>query len=312
MAIIDVPTCKTMLNITTTATDGWLAGLCAAVDTLIKNYCRRSFETQLYTEYPKVGNTPEMILRQRPVSLVPLTGTLTQGSPIVTGLSSTASLAAGLAVAINVSAVTQYLPGATVIVSVDSGTQVTLSNNASASGTVRVLFGPAVYADSGAYAGQGVNPYAAATQCLLGLDYMLDVDQPDGVTSRSGILKRLGGQTAPGGFWPWNWGWPYGGGPGPGRNSLTAHANPSWPDWFQSFKVVYNAGYGVGPAAMPQDLVYAAARLVAWLMRTSTVGGNLQSETLGKYQYTLMTPQQNQPPEVGEVKQILGSYRDLM
>lgn len=74
------------------------------------------------------------------VGVVTLTGTLTEGSPIVTGLSSTAALTAGIF------AVTgDGIPGAARLASVDSATQVTLTERATASASVSVLFQQDVY-----------------------------------------------------------------------------------------------------------------------------------------------------------------------
>lgn len=74
-------------------------------------------------------------------SVVTLTGTITSGSAVVTDLSSTASLAA------NTFMVTgDGIPSDCYIQSVDSGTQVTLDQNATESGTVSLSFTKTKYA----------------------------------------------------------------------------------------------------------------------------------------------------------------------
>lgn len=69
-----------------------------------------------------------------------LTGTITSGSSVVTGLSSTASLLAQV-----YGATANGIDNNSVIVSVDSATQVTLDRPATASGTVSIVFGRIAY-----------------------------------------------------------------------------------------------------------------------------------------------------------------------
>lgn len=67
------------------------------------------------------------------------TGTVTNGSPIVTGLSSTSSLHVNYFVVGN-GANNNYIPSFTGIASIDSSTQIHLSNNATGSGTITLWF----------------------------------------------------------------------------------------------------------------------------------------------------------------------------
>lgn len=71
---------------------------------------------------------------QTPVRRVTQTGTLSSGSPVVTGLSSTAAIAGALQVS------GAGLPAGTLVQSVDSTTQVTLTQNATASGSASLAF----------------------------------------------------------------------------------------------------------------------------------------------------------------------------
>ncbi len=65
-------------------------------------------------------------------SIPTFTGTLTSGSPVVTGISpTTANLVTGIAVTSS----SGYLPAGTTILSIDSATQITLSANATGSGS---------------------------------------------------------------------------------------------------------------------------------------------------------------------------------
>jgi microcystin-dependent protein len=67
---------------------------------------------------------------------VSLSGARTSGNPEITGLSSTTGLVAGMPVS------GTGIPSSTTILSVDSSTQVTLSQNATSSGTSTVVFAP--------------------------------------------------------------------------------------------------------------------------------------------------------------------------
>src|SRR5262249_33826411 len=83
-----------------------------------------------------------------------LTGTRTNGSPTITGLSSTALLAPGD------SATGTGIPAGTTIVTINSGTSVTLSNNATSNGTSSIAFGSRVVtglaSTAGLFVGQSV------------------------------------------------------------------------------------------------------------------------------------------------------------
>lgn len=317
--LADLATCKLSLNIAPadTAQDGWLAQLVGAADGTIKRYCKQVLETQVCTDFFDGTGTPDLVLRQRPVRTVSLSGTLTSGSAVVTGLSSTASLLAGMP-AIALSATTGYstaLPAGTVIQSIGSSTQVTLSANATSSGSFALLFGLAVYLDNSGYGGDRTGAFdPVTTQLVIGQGFSLKRDQPDG-SSKSGLLRRLGAGYCGGllnGYWPSD----------RARGALTARGPVCWPEGYGNVKVVNTAGWGVGPntvvnptsgsvANLPAELVNACCQVVAWMRRTLPRGASLDSETIGRYQYQLHFAVPGEAPEIGSVRQQLSRYRDV-
>lgn len=317
--LADLATCKLALNIlpADSSQDGWLAQLLVAADGTIKRYCKQALETQVLAECYDGTGTPDLVLRQRPTRTYALTGTLTGGSPVVTGLAGTANLLAGMP-AIALAATAGYssaLPAGTVIQSVDSASQVTLSANATASGSFTLLFGLAVYLDQSGYGGDRVGAFdPPTTQLVLGQGYTLRRDQPDG-SSKSGLLRRLGAGYSGGllsGYWPSD----------RARGTLTARGPVCWPEGYGNVKVVYVAGWGVGPntvvnptsgsvANLPADLVNACCQLVAWMRRTLPRGASLNAETIGRYQYQLHFAVPGEAPEIGSVRQQLARYRDV-
>src|SRR5947209_5085880 len=85
-----------MLSISDNVEDGLLNLVIPDVCALIEESCGRTFAQAVYTEFYSPDNTPAIILRQRPVTLIPLLGNTTSGSPTVTGLASTAGLVVGM------------------------------------------------------------------------------------------------------------------------------------------------------------------------------------------------------------------------
>ena len=301
MALTTTALAMAFANITDATQTAWfnaiVPGACAAV----KAYCKRELETASYTDYVN-GNGLQMLpLRQRPVQCQSFTGTVTSGSPVVTGLSPvTTTLTVGMATS------GPGIPAGTTILSVDSTTQVTLSNNATANGTA-LVFGPAVYLDPAGWAGRG--PGAFSTQSLLreGFDYLLDYGPDNNLSSKSGCLIRLGGGisgTTLDAIWPWEW----------RKGTLTVRLPPVWPAGIHNVKVSYLAGFGNQPAALggtlPEDLTMAANLLTARIRMMSRYGGAmLTSESLGGYSYGLSILQRE--PELGDIRQLLSRYREL-
>lgn len=74
-----------------------------------------------------------------------------------------------------------------------------------------------------------------------------------------------------------------------------------------NIKVVYTAGF----AAIPLDIQYAVAFVVASMQRNVPIGGNLGAETIGHYSYSLFNPRHESYPEIGLARQILSRYREV-
>jgi hypothetical protein len=326
--LCDLITCKAAQNITDTSQDAWLSALIPAADAVIKNYCKQNLETLVGQEFRDGAGIQALPLYRRPVKVYTLTGTLTQGSPVVTGISSTANLLVGMpAVAQNPrsqgspAGISTTLPAGAQILTVDSPTQVTLTwpagfvANAQTSGSFAILFGLDVDMDAQGLYGQGPGGFSQVTRLIMGVDYSLKVDQPDG-SSKSALLLRLSsgisGGPLPLGGWPQDL----------RRGTLTARLPPCWPIGTGNVWINYCSGYGLGPnlvvgatsgsvANLPQDLVIACATLVAYMKRTIPLGSALNSEVLGRYTYVIYNPPPGAPPDIGTLRQILSRYRDL-
>lgn len=75
-----------------------------------------------------------------------------------------------------------------------------------------------------------------------------------------------------------------------------------------SIKVQYTAGY----SPIPLDVQYAVAYVVSYMRRTIPVGGELESERIGEYMYSLHFPRYGlHPAEIGAAREILARYREL-
>lgn len=300
MALTTVALAKQFMGITNNAQDAQFAALVPAACAVIKAYCKRELETATYTDYLS-GNGLQMLpCRQRPIQITTLTGTTTNGSPVVTGISSTSLLVVGMATS------GSGIPAGSTILSVDSGTQVTLSNNATAGATTSLAFGPAVYLDPAGWAGKGPGAFSAAGLLREGFDYLVDYGPDNNTASKSGCLIRLGGGingTTLDAIWPWEW----------RKGTLTVRLPPVWPAGIHNVKVTYRAGLGTDPLAaggtLPEDLTAAANLLVAQLRVKARYGYMLTSENLAGYSYGLSLLQTS--VELGDVRQILGRYREL-
>lgn len=334
--LLDLATAKSILGLSpsNTAEDNWLSALIPGADAAVKQFCKTKLETQAcVTEYYDGSMRPDQPLRYRPIRFYMMTGNLTQGSPIVSGLAAlttglpqpgvpfaepTESLLVDMPVCIQrTSARVPPLPTQTQILSVDNATQVTLTQNAIASVTgAALVFGIVCYQDSGGYGGQGNSPYQTNTQLYLGTDYMVMVDQPDG-SSKQGVIRRIGGGVM-GTITGWPFGWQY-----TGNSTLTARTMPTWQNWYGNLAVQYTAGWGTGPNAvqnptsgscanLPQDLVNATAQVVAWMRRAVPLGGQfVTGETLPEYSYSIGTIPIGSAPELGSARQILSGYREV-
>lgn len=303
--LTDLPTYKVSAGILDASQDAQLGELVKAADAIVKAFTKRDLETASYLEFRDGSGTQDLALYQRPVRIYLLTGNLVNGSPVITGLASASLLLVGMPVASQDS--NSRLPKGATIQSVDSPTQVTLTGNCTATvNGAALVFGLNVYLDTGGYYGQGINPFAGLTQLFLGRDFALRIDQPDG-SSKSGILRRLGGGPVGDLGWPWGW--------GERRGTLTARPSPIWANWNGNIRAQYTAGLGTGPrytsGTLPYDLTDAANMLVSRIRRDIPQGGPLTKEQIGRYMYELGEQQAGEAPEVTSVRQILSRYREV-
>lgn len=318
--------------------DGKLGQLLVAADAAVKNYCHRDFETAVYTEYPFKGGGPDLPLLQRPLRPVLLTGTLAAGSNQVTNLIgggpySPAQLTIGQSVAVTGAAAANLrtgLPPFTALTAYDSTTlTATLSNNATVSGTVPLIFGLDVYIDFGGNYGFGLNAFQNgpnnSSRLYAGLDYAPEIDAPDG-SCQSGLLFLIGQSGYGGGLWslaPFGWGM---GGYGPYGGPLTQALPPEWPTFPGSIRVDYTAGLGVGAVApsgtlpssttIPTDLTAAVTAVATWMWRNADTGLlTIQSESFQGYQGSLVgsaTAGLQKATELGSTRDILSRYVEVV
>lgn len=149
---------------------------------------------------------------------------------------------------------------------------------------------PQVWLDPFGYFGEANGAFAPNTQLTYGADFLLNIDQRDGVTSRSAILIK------PDSAWPQI--------PKayiPGR--LTPEQMPS----FGNIKVTATYGFN----AIPYDLQHACNWCAAYIKRAGPQGGNLQSEGLGQYNYAIAQRALGAMLEIGEIRQVLSRWRDI-
>lgn len=277
-------------------------------DLILKQWLKRDLERRVYVEYRNGEGTPNLWTRQRPINVWFMPGDITNGSAVVSGLGSTSGLVAGFpAHGLSVG------QGA-VIASVDSPTQVTLSENSTATATATpVSFGINLWLDAGGFYGQAVQQgggYPAVSQLQIGRDFVVDLDQPDqsqsglGVVqglSRSGIVRRLGG-----GFtgttisWPWEW----------RKGSLTARLPPAWPPGYGNLRVQYVGGYA--PADMPPELVYAENVIAAWVRVVTPFGVPLDSGAIEPQALMqLVNGMTTEEPKIGSALALIRQYREF-
>ena len=153
----------------------------------------------------------------------------------------------------------------------------------------------AVYWDSAGRWGQ--NPdgsFATATLLVAGTDYAIPWDGclPNSSTQccYTGLLERIGG------VWPVSLAFV------PGM--LTGQVVPGQ----GNIKVTYTAGY---PAtSVPSPIRGAICQVAAWIRRNAKTGGNISSESLGAYSYSLFGPLAQQWPEIGSIRGMLSSFKD--
>lgn len=251
---------------------------------VICDYCGVSdFGLVTYTEMYSGNNSPTLILRQIPATGLTLTGTLISGSAVVTGLATTANLFASQSVR------GTGIPDSTTVLSVDSSTQITLSNKATASGSPSLTFGVALWLDTNAFAGSAPGAFDSTTLLSEGGDYYLDYDNGPGGICNSGLVYRIGY------FWisppVWEWG------------LITPQGGPPT----HNVRVKYNAGY----ASIPASLAGACELLVAKMRLSGKTGQGIQSMSAGGLSASLGT-QGTMGLLTPEITSVLSRYRKVI
>lgn len=316
LATLDQVKTAIFLPASSTAQDSQLTQLLIGCDAAIKKYCKQNFESQNITDYPIVARLGQakLITREAPVRCVFLSGTLTNGSPTITGLTgtgpySTSQLVVGQAVAqTGNNTVLTAIPAFTTVSGI-SGSTVTMSQNATASGTFNLVFGLNVYLDIGAFYGQGTSAYQNgpnnSSQLFIGKDYAIEVDSNDGSSSQGSLLMVGSGMM--GGSFLWMF---PGGGFGAGygrRGSLTTPLPPTWPKMPGCVRIDATTGY----SSIPADLTQACVGLCVWswqnilsgLLQTNSEGFNGESVSV-EVEKGLKSN-----PALGTVRQMLSRYR---
>lgn len=287
-----------------TSQDTLLDQLLVVADRIVKAHVRRDLETTLYTDFYDGQGVRDLVLRQRPVRGFWRTGTLTSGSAIVTGLSDTSDLLVGTP------CVGTGVPSGTVISTIGSSTQVTLSASATASGSASLHWGLACWVDPSGFYGDRSGAFASTSEQTLGTHYALLRDAAGGI-SKKGLLRRLAGIVL-GGLGPtdWPWGWPTG--------PLAARADPVWPRGTGNVKVVYLAGYGVGasvggsmPASstLPAELTYCVNAIAGVLRGMTPAGAPINVNALAQHLADMLgRPVVGESAEISTVRGVLTSY----
>lgn len=293
MALSSVTALKYNLGVdqADTSRDALLTQALNGADAAVKRFCKRDLEDAVYTEYYSGHGMRDLVLRQWPVLTFTLTGTTIVSSTTVSGISSTANLIAGMPV------VGTGIASGTTIDTVASATSVTLSAAATASGTVSLLFGLAVYLDSGGYYGQASGAFASTTEQVNASAFVLVYDESG--KSNRGLLRRLGG-TGGSSWYPPEQGEVASGG-------LTWRRASVWPVGTGNVKVVYYAGF----ATVPEDLESAVLMYAAILADQAASGTNYNSESLGDYSYTAPIDFPGRPADLASIRQILTRFRDV-
>jgi len=336
---------KAFLNVfdpADTTEDAYAVALVRDADRILKGFFKQDFETRTYTLAHSGKDEVDLALRWRPVQAPVFTCSLTNNSPTLTGLtlvsnlqypyaangtqlSGTQNLLAGMPAAIAASSSANAkltpLPINTTVVSVDSATQVTLNNNATQSGTFNVVFGIDVYFNplSGRY-GDSYQAFTANNQLMLGLDYVLKRDRPDG-SSKSGLIQRFGSGPIGAGVYG---GWGFAGGGYAGGStlaSMTAQPLPRWLAGWGNVLVTWTAGLGVGAAYptgdLPQnttldpDLTEAVNKLAAWLRYAVPRGAPLDSPAAGDQARQQISQASPDDPLLGTVQSVVRRYREF-
>lgn len=144
----------------------------------------------------------------------------------------------------------------------------------------------------------GLNPdgsFATASLLVYGTDYTIPWDGClPGTTTLcccQGIIERVGS------VWP-----------GVARY-VPGMLTGQWGDGVGNIKIAYTAGYPAG--AIPHPIRGAICELAAFIRRNAKKGGNISSESLGDYSYSLFGPIANQWPELGSIRGMLSGFKEI-
>jgi len=292
----------------------WLNQLIGAASAAIETYLKRNIELRSFTEYFSGRNTLEIMFRQFPVWV---------GSTTIAAASNGQVLPQAT---INVASVVGFDPGTNndptvekpscaVQTGINSYTVVRYTGvqtsppaftgctggtgTLSSATNLNAVFSPVIFFDMNGFAGQNPGGFPESTILRLGSQYMVQVDKTErdgGQKSLRGLARRTGSAgSAFIGFYPENF---YSG-------KLSAYKEPAWTRGNGNYKLLYSAGYW----PIPFDLQYAAALLVAYMVRIMPYGYPLQSETLGAYSYTIASMLKG-IPEIGSLTRTLAPYRE--
>src|SRR5262245_4437094 len=328
--LCDLPTLKTYLRIASSdmSQDALLNGLLPVADGIVKRFCKRDLETAYYTnqnaEYRDGNGYRDLWLYQRPVVVSPpgVTGNLTAGSPVITGLSLNAQayLSVGQPVQTTGTAPQGALgafPAGATISSVDSASAVTCSAAATKGGqAVPLVFGIRVYLNPAGFGGDGVGGFGSTAvtsmELFLGINYALKRDT-DGGNSKAALITRLGGGfigSTISGAWPTDW--PSG--------FLSARLGPYWPRGIQNVKIEYAAGLGVGAipggslppgTTIPFELTLAVAKVVSFMRVIAPAGVPVDAEATGRQALMALSGKGELDPEIGTARNDLNFYREF-
>lgn len=154
-----------------------------------------------------------------------------------------------------------------------------------------------IYLDnSGRFGDNPDGSFDSSTLLVAGTDYVLEWDGLiPGTSTRcsyKGVVRKLFGT------WPAFWRYQVG------------VINPGISDHTGNIKVTYTAGFPA--SAIPPDLQYAGALLVARMRRTAEYGtGHLEYEKYEDYAYKLAPVASSMLYQVGELQHIIGKYREV-
>ena len=293
----------------------WLNQLIGAASQVIETYLKRNIELRAYQEYYSGRNTLDIMFRNFPVFI---------------GSTTVAPASSGLALpqaTIFVNSVLGFNPGTNNDLTVlppsfavqtginaytvvqYTGTQTTPApaftgctggtGTLSSANTLNAVFSPIIFFDMQGFSGQNPGGFPESTILRMGSQFMVaaDKEERDGSQKSSrGLARRTGSAgSAFIGFYPENF---YSG-------KLSAYREPAWTRGNGNYKLLYSAGYW----PVPFDLQYAAALLVAYMVRIMPYGYPLQSETLGAYSYTIASMLKG-IPEIGSLARTLAPYRE--